>query len=75
MARRDRLARKPACSRRESGRERGGRASTVQAAWRGQGALVQKALKTAPKYAANGYLFTPIQFKIINIEDIKKSTY
>ena len=43
----------------------GGTASTVQAAWRGQGALVQKALKTASKYAENGYLFTRIQVKKI----------
>ena len=63
MTRCDGLARKPACSRRESGRGRGGSASTVQAAWRGQGALVQKALKTASKYAEMGGLFTPIQFK------------
>ena len=38
---------------------------TVQAAWRGQGALMQKALKTASKYAEIGYLFTRIQVKRI----------
>ena len=65
LTRCDRLARKRICSRRESGRGRGGSALAVPAAWRGQGVLVQKALKTASKYAENGYLFTQIQFKKI----------
>ena len=45
----------------------GGTASTVQAAWRGQGALVQKVLKTASKYAEKGGRFTRIQFKLIKV--------
>ena len=38
-----------------------------RSAWRGQGTLVQKVLKTASKYAENGDLFTRIQVKKIII--------
>lgn len=61
----DRLARKPACSRRESGRGRGGVHHPFRRRGVGKGALVQKVLKTASKYVENGYLFTRIQFKRI----------
>ncbi len=65
MTRCDGLARKPACSRREGGRGSGGSVSAVQAAWRGQGPLVQKTLKTASTYAEKSYRFTRIQFELI----------
>ena len=56
----DSIAHKSACSR-WGRRGRGERISSSGGmAW--TGGPVQKALKTASKYAENGYLFTPIQF-------------